>query len=119
MPEPSVSLEIHPEGGGLRLDIPRVDFFDGVSGLLAFDFTPGGVWECDGCRFEPRPGQIIRLTSGRGAMRYGNTAIEISPGRADHVAPVLRDGAPPSADAVRVQVGFITPYTHSLTMCVR
>lgn len=89
---------------------------DGVLGMMAFDFAPGGSWETADTRLTPVPGQVLLLKGEAGTMRYGNDAIRIEGGRTDHMALSLRDEVPPGGH-VRVVVPFCTPVDHALRIC--
>ncbi len=81
---------------------------DGVTGQIAFDFAPGGIWETADTRSKPSAGQVIFLKQGSGAMRYGSDVIRIGPGMDAHATWQMRD-AETAPDSVRVLITFRLP----------
>ncbi len=108
-------LTVQEVDGGFDLHVQTLDGLDGVALQLAFDFSPGGVWESADTRLAPQPGQVVFLKQGWGEMRYGNDAIRLGPGAYGHGMFAMRE-AEPAPGHVRVLLTFRTPLTYSLTL---
>ncbi len=111
MPAPGGVLDIRLEDHGLALTYSPDKIPDGVPGQVALDFPAGGIWECDGARLAPAPGQVVFLKSGTGRMIYGHDAIEIGPGQYGHGWKDMRD-ARSHGNLVRVLLTFLSPHPH-------
>jgi hypothetical protein len=108
LPPARSTLEIQWMDPGLSLIYTTIENTPKVLTQIAFDFLPGGIWQCDGGSFQPRAGQVIFLTTGYGTMRYGNDSLCIGPGVNAHQYWQMRD-TPPVPDLVRVVIPLMTP----------
>jgi len=117
-PPAACSLEIEAKTDGLALRFTSMEALAGVAAQIALDFTPGGVWESDGCAFRPEKGQVIFLRDGMARMRYGADVIEFGPGSAEGREFWQMRGAEPVTGVVRVLIALETPVDHALTLRV-
>lgn len=115
MPPPGAELQIKVEDQGLALEFIPDEIATGVPGQIALDFAPGGIWECDGVRLKPQPGQVLFLTKGFGRMSYGTDTIEVGPGHYGHGTWAMRDAQGP-AGCVRVLITFLSPHAHAFSI---
>ena len=111
LPPAHAALTLRDEGSGVELLLETIDNHPGVLAQIAFDFLPGGTWECSGGCFQPQAGQVIFLTHGFGRMRFGADVLEIGPGADAHRYWSMRD-TPPAPHHVRVIIPLITPIQH-------
>jgi hypothetical protein len=110
--------DVQPAGeslGGVDIRVLLPHPVAGVLTQVALDFLPGDVWQADGCAFAPRAGQVVFLTAGRGAMRYGNHWLAVSGGSDGHRTWKMRGSEIPP-DRVRVIVPLVTPVDHVLRL---
>lgn len=111
MPAPGGKLTIKLEDEGVVLEFLPDKIQEGTLGQIAFDFPPGGVWECDSCRVKPEAGQVMFLKEGFGRMSFGNDVIEIGPGCYGHGTWSMRDASGPGG-CTRVLFTFRSPHPH-------
>jgi hypothetical protein len=105
-------LKIRIEAQGLALEYLPDPILSGVPGQIALDFAPDGIWEGDGMRLKPQPGQVLFLTKGFGRMSYGTDTIEVGPGHYAHGTWAMRDAQGP-AGCVRVLITLLSPQSHA------
>lgn len=108
LPPALSTLTIREVDGGFDLRYQTLDGLGGVAAQVAFDFTPGGVWETDDTATRTQAGQVFFLKQRYGAMRYGHDVIRIGPGAYAHGMWAMRD-AELAPDHVRVLLTFLTP----------
>ncbi|MEE4195404.1 MAG: hypothetical protein V2J07_09420 [Anaerolineae bacterium] len=111
LPPAHSTLSIQPVKDGLKLVYRTINNYPNVLVQVAFDFLPGGIWECEGGSFQPQAGQIIFLTAGFGRMYYGEDSLTIGPGSDVHRYWQMRD-TPRTKDLVRVVIPLLTPVDH-------
>ncbi len=116
LPPAKSTLSIQPVENGLKLVYRTINNYPNVLAQVAFDFLPGGIWECEGGSFQPQAGQVIFLTSGTGMMRYGNDRLVVGPGADAHRYWQMRD-TPPVPNLVRVIVPLMTPAAYEFMIC--
>ena len=111
LPPAHSTLSIQSVEDGLKLFYRTIENYPNVLAQVAFDFLPGGIWECEGGSFQPQAGQVIFLTSGFGTMGYGNDSLTIGPGVDKHRYWQMRD-TPSEPNLVRVILPLMTPVNH-------
>ena len=115
LPPAKTRLSIRLQENGIHVHYETIENHPGVLAQIAFDFAPGGVWECAGGSFQPQAGQTIFLREGLGRMLYGQQGFEIGPGADQHRYWEMRD-TPPAPHLVRVVIPLITPVDHQFVI---
>lgn len=111
LPPARSQLSVQPAPNGLKLRYRTLENYPNVLAQIAFDFLPGGMWECEGSCFQPTAGQVIFLRKGFGTMRYGSDSLSVGPGADMHRYWEMRD-TPPAPNLVRVVIPLMTPVDH-------
>lgn len=115
LPPCTSELTVREIPDGLALRYRTLDGYDRVPAQIALDFAPGGIFESEGVRFEPRAGQVLFLDAGFGSMRYGQDVLTVGPGAHAHRMAAMRD-AETAPEHVRILLTFLAPADHEFTL---
>lgn len=115
LPPLEMRLKIQEADGGFDLNVWASEPFDEIPVQIAFDFSPGGVFEFENGAIQGLANGTFFLKQGTGIYHVGQDAISISPGCYAHRMWQMRNSEAVEGD-FRVLLTMVTPVDQSVAI---
>ncbi len=115
LPPLEMRLKIQEADGGFDLNVWTSEPFDEIPVQIAFDFSPGGVFDFENGAIQGLANETFFLKQGTGIYHVGQDAISISPGCYAHRMWQMRNSEAVEGD-FRVLLTMVTPVDQSVAI---